>query len=233
VVAVGNRRVRVAHLVGMRYLAELLTHPGQEIPALALAGQGSAPRDQARHELLDDTARTVYRARARELSAELAEAEAHNDTARRERPQVELDALVDQIEHSAGLGGRPRAFADSAERARTAVQKAIRRAIDAIDDADPAIADVLRRTVSTGTTCAYRPASRQPVVWTSRHSAADERAPAAGPSAEDWLVPERTIGEWLDEETGRYFVGRVAELDLARTSTTWRNGPRTYVALRR
>jgi hypothetical protein len=72
VVAVGDHRVRVADLVGMGYLAELLTHPGQEIPALALASQGSAPREQTRHELLDDTARNVYAARARELSAELA-----------------------------------------------------------------------------------------------------------------------------------------------------------------
>jgi DNA-binding CsgD family transcriptional regulator len=217
-VVIGNRRARVPDLVGMGYLAELLTHPGQEIPALTLASQGSAPRDETRYDVLDDTARNVYAARARELSAEVAEAEAHNDIARRERLQDELDALVDQLEAAAGLGGRPRAFTDSTERARTAVHKAIRRALDAIDRADPVIAEALRRTICTGTSCVYRPESRLLVVWTTGRSPAHDQPDVAASMVEVEPAPEVTIGDWFHGETGRHFVGRTAELDLAHTA---------------
>jgi hypothetical protein len=53
-------------------------------------------------------------------------------------------------------------------RLRPAVRKAIKRAIDVIDDANPAIAEVLRTTVSTGTTCSYTPDPRVPITWSTR-----------------------------------------------------------------
>lgn len=217
-VVVADRRARVPDLVGMGYLVELLTHPGQEIPALALASQGTAPPEQTRDALLDDAARNAYAARARELSAEIAEAEAHNDIARRERLQLQFDALVDQLQAAAGFAGRPRAFVDSSERARTAVRKAIRRAIDAIDDADPVVADVLRRTISTGTSCVYRPESRRPVVWTTGRAHASDQPVGATTAVETELVSEVTIGDRLHEEADRHFVGRMAELGLARAA---------------
>jgi hypothetical protein len=224
-VAIDNRRARVADLVGMGYLAELLTHPGQEIPALALTSGGSAPRDPVHHELLDDTARTAYAGRVRELRADLDEAEANNDIARRELLQGELDALVDQLEVATGFGGRPRAFTDSTERARTAVSKAIKRAIDAIDDASPVIAEVLRKTVSTGATCLYRPEPRRPVVWTTGHSPGGDQPLVDGPSVGDERVSSTTIGDRLHVEGGRHFVGRMTELDLARTALHASNPP--------
>jgi hypothetical protein len=184
-VAVGHRRARVVDLVGMRHLAELLTRPGQGISALTLVSGSSAPREQDRHELLDDTARTAYAARARDLRADLDEAEAHNDIGRRERLHVELDAMVDELAAAAGLGGRPRAFTDSTERARSAVRKAIKRAIDAIDEGSPAIAGLLRATVRTGLTCVYQPDLHSPVAWTTRSPAAEGPA-----SAEEWEPAE-------------------------------------------
>jgi hypothetical protein len=56
-----------------------------------------------------------------------------------------------------GLGGRARRFPDSAERARLAVGKAIRRAIARIHQADPSIGEHLHRTVQTGMRCSYQP----------------------------------------------------------------------------
>jgi hypothetical protein len=184
-VAVGHRRARVADLVGMRYLAELLTRPGHGISALALVSGSSAPREQDRHELLDDAARAAYAARARDLRADLDEAEAHNDIARCEHLHIELDAMVDELAAAAGLAGRPRSFTDSSERSRSAVRKAIKRAIDAIDDGSPAIADLLRATVRTGLTCVYQPDLHSPVAWTTRSPAAD--GPASG---EEWEPAE-------------------------------------------
>lgn len=167
IVGLEDHRVRLPDLVGLRYLAELLSRSGQPVTALALASSGAVQGDASRYELLDDEARAAYVARARELSQELAQAEANNDIVHIERLQAELDAIVDQLEAATGLGGRARSFNDNAERARTAVRKAIKRAIDAIDDASPAIAKTLHSTVSTGTTCTYTPDPRDPVVWST------------------------------------------------------------------
>ena len=81
--------------------------------------------------------------------------------------RAELDALVDELESATGLGGRPRHFPDQGERARTAARKAIKRAIDAVDDVEPALADLLRTTISTGAACAYHPDPDRPVVWST------------------------------------------------------------------
>lgn len=165
-IALGGQRVRVRGLVGMTYLAELLTRPGQPIPALTLASYPSLPRPSSRQELLDGRARAAYRARARELAAELTEAEADHDLGRVEKLRVELDMLVTELETATGLNNRARTFTDPAERARSAVRKAIKRALDAIDDANPTIATAIRDTVTTGYICMYTPDPRTPVTWT-------------------------------------------------------------------
>jgi hypothetical protein len=234
-VAVDDHRAHVADLIGIGYLAELVTRPGREVPALTLAGGGAGPSDQDHHAVLDDAARTAYATRAQELSDDLAEAEAHHDIARAERLQLELDALVDQLEAAAGLGGRARAFTTSAERARTAVRKAIKRALDVLDQADPVVGDILRRTVTTGVTCAYHPDARRPVVWSTvppppppsptatptASAPAEPRPPGdARGAGDDPVVPAGggTIGDRIHGERSRHFVGRAAELDLARTA---------------
>jgi tetratricopeptide (TPR) repeat protein len=174
IVALDGHRVRIADLIGMTYLAELLTRPGQLIPALTLASQGSVPREPTRHELLDDEARAAYAARAKELTVDLAEAEANNDLVRAEQLRIELDALVDELEAATGLSGRPRTFTDPTERARTAVRKAIKRAIDVIDDANPVIAEALRTSITTGATCSYTPDPHDPVTWSTRQPDHDD-----------------------------------------------------------
>ncbi len=66
------------------------------------------------------------------------------------------------------VSGRSRRFVDSSERARTAVRKAIARAIDAIAESDDAIASELRATISTGRSCTYLPDPRRPRRWSVR-----------------------------------------------------------------
>jgi tetratricopeptide (TPR) repeat protein len=168
VVALDGRRIRVRNLVGMRYLAELLTNPGKRIPAVTLADQAPGAGRPHRQEVLDERARTAYAARARELGADLAEAESANDLHRAERLRAELGLLVDELESATGLAGRPRHFPDDHERARVAVQKAIKRAVDAVEDADPALAEMLRRSVTTGLSCTYVPGADAPVSWSAR-----------------------------------------------------------------
>jgi hypothetical protein len=59
----------------------------------------------------------------------------------------------------------PRHFTNNAERARTAVRKAIKRAIDKIDRVDATIGRHLHSSVTTGSVCSYAPDPRGAVVW--------------------------------------------------------------------
>jgi tetratricopeptide (TPR) repeat protein len=219
VVALGDRRARVPNLVGMRYLAELLTRPGQTIPALTLASQGLAPGSPGPQELLDDEARAAYQARAHELAGDLAEAEADNDPARAEKARIELDALVDQLEAATGLGGRSRAFTDPTERARSSVSKAVKRAIDAIDDVSPEIAGTLRATVSSGVVCSYTPDVQSPVVWSTRDAEVGNPDRSAEPVAPAARVPAPTgtIGGRAGDPAAPAFAGRVRSSQRAAT----------------
>ncbi|CAN5509194.1 hypothetical protein BH20ACT2_BH20ACT2_07720 [soil metagenome] len=176
-VSLGEHRAVVADIVGMDHLALLLTRPGVDVPALTLAGGGDGLADgSTRQPLLDDTARAAYSRRVRELTADLDEAEANADLARAERLRLELDALCDELRRAAGFGGRPGAFAAPSERARTAVRKAIKRAIDEIAATDDEIGTLLRNTVRTGSTCSYQPGGDRRVTW--RTTTAPEPAPS-------------------------------------------------------
>jgi len=151
-VSMDGRGARIADCLGMRYLAVLLASPGTEISATDLAGRPT--ESFAAQPLLDDRARVAYRARLSQLEDEIAAA--GNDERRLDAAQREYDALVDEVMRSRGLGGRTRSFADSDERARTSVQKAIKRALVRLKDADPVIADAIDRHLVTGIVCSYR-----------------------------------------------------------------------------
>ena len=159
----GEHHVVTPDLLGVGHLAQLLVNPGREIAATTLAGgDGGWEGEQP---VLDERAITEYRQQIRDLQEELDEAEHHADIERAARVQEELDALVTALSGSTGLRGRSRSFATSAERARTAVRKAVRRALDVIDGTDPVLGDVLRRSVQTGRTCCYRPGPDAPARW--------------------------------------------------------------------
>jgi tetratricopeptide (TPR) repeat protein len=163
---VDGHRAVVADRRGVRYLAQLLTSPRQSISALQLTGATPELLAQAPQPVLDGQARAAYRRRVTELAEEIAHADATGDAPAAKRLQAELDALLDELRRVTGRGSRSRDFADPAERARTAVRKAIKRAIDEISAAEPAIGALLRRTVTTGITCSYTPDATQPVRWT-------------------------------------------------------------------
>ena len=73
----------------------------------------------------------------------------------------EADALAEELGRFYGALGRTRDFPAPAERARTAVRKAIARAVAAVAAADPAIGAELRATVTTGYSCCYTPPVRR------------------------------------------------------------------------
>jgi hypothetical protein len=163
---VGDHEAVVADRLGVRYLAQLLTNPRQAIPALRLAGAAPDLAARAPQPVLDDQARAAYRRRVAELTAAIADAAGDAPAAKRLR--AELDALLGELRRVTGKGSRSRDFADAAERARTAVRKAIKRAIDEIAAAEPDVGALLRHTVTTGATCSYTPDAARPVRWTQR-----------------------------------------------------------------
>ena len=161
-VTAGDERAVVADSLGMRHLARLLAAPGHEFRADELGGTAV---DTGRQDVLDERALGEYRRRILELRADLDEAEADADIGRADKLRAELDQLVEHIETQVGLGRRSRTFADPRERARTAVRKAIRRAVDRIAAGAPDLGRGLERSVHTGLSCRFEPADGVPAVW--------------------------------------------------------------------
>jgi hypothetical protein len=147
-VALGPHVATTPDLVGIHYLARLVATPNQDIPALTLViDQRTLPTMPGRQAVLDACAMTALRTRIRELRAQ---------PVRSGDEQEELEALTHELALDSGLGGRSRTFADIPERSRTAVRKALKRAIEQITAANPIIGQHLVEHIETGAVCCYR-----------------------------------------------------------------------------
>jgi pimeloyl-ACP methyl ester carboxylesterase len=184
-----GRELRIRDSKGVRYLAELLSRPGVDIPALQLVGatadqplsaaaaaQASLTPDGGSDAgpTLDAEAKTAYRQRLDELEEEIERARAFHDPERAEHARMEYEAIAHELAAAVGLGGRDRRAGSPAERARLNATRAIKSAIERISEHDAALADYLTATVFTGRVCVYRPDARKPVRWEVR-----TRAPKA------------------------------------------------------
>jgi hypothetical protein len=165
IAADGHQNV-LPDLQGIRYLAVLLERPGQSVTALELAG--AAGFEGSQQEIVDRRALDAYRRRLRDLDADLAEADADGDLERARRLRLDRDAMVEHLRRTVGLGGRIRAFATSPERARTAVRKAVKRALETIAVAAPDLGSELATTITTGANCQHTPSPAHPRRWTVR-----------------------------------------------------------------
>jgi len=161
--------VRVRDLKGMRYLAQLLAHPGREFHVLDLVaaetGRRTAVGDAGEH--LDERAKTAYRRRLTEIEEDIEQARALGDAEREAQSDSERDFLLRELARAVGLRGRDRRAASDSERARSGVTRAIRQAIARIGEHHPDLGEHLGRAVRTGTYCAYVPDRGAPVPWTS------------------------------------------------------------------
>jgi tetratricopeptide (TPR) repeat protein len=163
---------------GLRYLSHLLMAPGREIHALELvaAVEGHTPGRATQRkegaidvgdagELLDERAKAEYRTRLIDLEAELSEAEEWNDPERAARLREERDFLARELAGAIGLGGRDRVAGSNSERARVNVTRAIRSALDRIQEHSPPLGRHLAATVRTGSFCSYQPDTRSAISW--------------------------------------------------------------------
>jgi hypothetical protein len=171
----GDTRVRLRDTKGMRYLADVVGHPGVERHAMDLVDlvEGVAPADTGidrrklgdAGELLDAESRTLYRRRVVELRDDVEDALDAGDDERAAKLQSELDALIAQLAQAFGLSGRERKASNAAEKARLNVTRALRAAIAKLEEALPGPGAVLDRRVRTGMFCAYEPHADDEILW--------------------------------------------------------------------
>ncbi len=155
----------VRHVKGLADIAQLVSRPHSEIPAIALANP-EAVDSQSSEAVIDLDALAAYRTRLDHLDRELDEADAHNDAGRVERLQSEREALLAEVRKSTGLGGRVRTVAnDPSERARKAVSARIRDAITRIETVAPQLGAHLDRSIRTGLRCSYQPTPDDRIEW--------------------------------------------------------------------
>ena len=179
-VAFDGRTTQLRDAKGMRYLARLLTQPGREIHALDLVieEQHAAPAHEVNlsagssltlardaGEVLDRRAKEAYRRRLAEIERDLDEARQCGDAYRTEQAMAERRFLARELARAVGLGGRDRRVGSNAERARASVTLAMRRVMERIRAAHPALGAHLERTIRTGTFCVYLPDPRVPADW--------------------------------------------------------------------
>jgi non-specific serine/threonine protein kinase len=143
---------------GMQYLARLVTRPGESTHVLELMGSSDADRGDA-GETLDPQAFKAYRARLEALRETLEDAEDRGDNEGAERARDEMESIASELGRATGKGGRARKGDSSVDRARTAVQRRIKDALDRIAEQDEELGAWLRRAVRTGNFCSFRPDS--------------------------------------------------------------------------
>jgi hypothetical protein len=176
-IASGGKEIRLRDMRGLHYLAALLREPGREFRASDLVAIGSHPSAPApagadpslavvpglgdAGALIDPQARAAYRARLRALDQEQAEAERNADLAQLGLLSAEREALLSELEGAA----RRRRAASHSERARVAVTKAIKAALDKIAERHPELGAHLSATIRRGYVCAYVPDPRSRVEW--------------------------------------------------------------------
>ncbi len=165
---------------GLYYLAVMLRDPGREFHvtelvaraidvssiAAAVAANGRVRRGlYAATPVLDAKAKAELKSRLNDLRQELNEAERFNDFHRKAQTQNELQAIAEYLASAVGLGGRHRRTSSDAERARSAVTKCIKKAIQKIGEAIPSLGYHLAARIKTGYFCSYNPHPDRPVAW--------------------------------------------------------------------
>ncbi|MFJ6609875.1 ATP-binding protein [Streptomyces sp. NPDC091289] len=154
--------VHVPDAKGLRDLHSLLGLPGADVPAVQLLAPEGGDLVVAAGQLggdpvLDEEAKRRYKEHLARLDAEIDRAAARDDAGLVEKYDRERQALLDELRTAAGLGGRSRRLGDQTERARKTVTARIRDTLRKLDTLHPALAAHLKASVTTGTTCAYRP----------------------------------------------------------------------------
>ena len=175
-----GRAASLRFTLGLHYLIVLLRHPGREFHVRDLVARpmdiSTPAAAAAANELvmdglyvgipmLDARAKAEYKRRIIDLRQDLKQAEELNDPQQKVTIQGELDAIADCLASSVGLGNRNRTSFSASERARSAVTKCVKRAIQEIGKAIPSLGYRLAGSIKTGYFCSYHPDPEHPDSW--------------------------------------------------------------------
>lgn len=142
---------------GMRYLATLVERPNVHVHVLELAGSSDHPDRGDAGEVADATTLAACRARLDVLRDAAESAEALGNAEAAERARGEMEAIAAELVRMTRKGGRARRGESAVDRARSAVQRRIKDALDRIAERDAPLGRWLRRSVRTGNYCLFSP----------------------------------------------------------------------------
>lgn len=169
-IGLGSEEVLVKDLRGLRYVRRMIAEPGREFHALDLMAVEAGTLRAAGTEatglpVLDEAARDAYRRRLADIDDDIDEATRHHDLGRLAKAEADREYLVNELTRGLGIGGRARRSAGSSERARTAVARSLRYALDHLGARHRPAAEHLRASLRTGTYCSYAPDPLAAVTW--------------------------------------------------------------------
>jgi hypothetical protein len=142
---------------GMQYLARLVEQPDVALHVLELAGSADAADRGDAGELLDSSAFRAYRARLETLREMVDDAEARGDVEGAERARDEMETIAKELARASGRGGRARRAESAVDRARSAVQRRLKDAIQRVSGQNADLGKWLERAIHTGNYCSFRP----------------------------------------------------------------------------
>ena len=166
-IAWDRKVLRIKESKGVRLLSVLIENPGRHFHVMDLeryegrqSRNGDYPSSASPDgwPILDEDAKTSYRARLVDLRDELEEAQRFNDIFRTSKIREEMAIITNELARGLGLCGRSRRALSDAERARVRVTLAVKGVIEKISKHNPAIGWHLTTSVRTGAFCLYRPA---------------------------------------------------------------------------
>lgn len=154
--------VHVPDAKGLRDLHSLLGLPGTDVPAVQLLAPEGGDLVVAAGQLggdpvLDEEAKRRYKEHLARLDAEIDRAAARDDArGSRNTTGSGRPSSTSSVPRPGSAAG-PMRLGDQTERARKTVTARIRDTLRKLDTLHPALAAHLKASVTTGTTCAYRP----------------------------------------------------------------------------
>ncbi len=181
--------IRMKNNTGLQYIAYLLQYPHRQTHVselvAAVEGQPESALDVLASEreatasaelrvqaglgdagpLLDPTSKAIYKQRLEDLREELHDARRCHDLGRIAQLEREREFVTHELVRAVGLGGKDRAAASAAERARVNVQRAIKAALEKLASHHPALGRHLGATIKTGLYCVYAPDLQLPSPW--------------------------------------------------------------------
>ena len=234
-----DQTFRLKNSKGLAYIHRLLQHPGEEIHALdLLSGPGVAVSDGSVNdaaptdgtlsvgrlgdagEMLDTKAKQDYKRRLIELREELEDQREFGNRERAAEIDSEIDFLAREISRAVGLGGRDRRAGSAAERARLNVTRAIKSAIQKISEHNSGLAELLSRSIQTGSFCTFVQDSHAKIKWMLSQDEHESELETADSAPSRFSQPSNLLQIKADRTK---FVGRDVEqttlrrcLDLAR-----------------